>query len=229
VNPDLVKLMSVSTDFPLDKVVYMHTRTVVISGFSFNDQIFAHNLPFTPLILGQWSFDSNFDTAYDANSGPRFGGGGTLLFASALHSDATNITIFNTNNQASSVTVYWRIYGIMPSTVSTTAPFTASTADDYIVDTDQNYSKLFLSGETGFSSTLGSSVVVQHGLGYRPQVLVWTENSTFTTWTGSYALEGTGGGGNNRCRVGTQEITLIRDSTVLPSSTRFHYRIYIDE
>lgn len=226
-DPYSAKQMLVSSDYPLDKIVYMHTRTVVIGAGSFNNQIFAHNLPFTPLILGQWSFDSTFTTAYDANSGPRFGVGGTLLFSSSLQSDGTNITIFNSNNQGSPVTVYWRIYGLMPSTVSETAPFTASTADDFIIDTDQNYSKLFLSGVTASSSTLGSSVTVTHGLGYRPQVLVWTENSTYTNWIGSYAIEGSAG--NSRCRVGTDNITLIRDSTILLSSTRFHYRVYIDE
>lgn len=225
-NPDYAKQMLVSSDFPLDKVVYMHTRTVVIAAGSFNDQVFAHNLGFTPLILGQWSFDIDFTTAYDANSGPRFGSGGTLLFASALHSDAANITIFNTNNQGSSVTVYWRIYGLMPSTVSAIAPFTASSADDFIIDTDQNYSKLFLSGVTASSGTAGSSVTVSHELGYRPQVLVWSEDANYVTWVGSYAQEGSSG--NNRCRVDTSNIVLIR-SSILSSSTRFHYRIYLDE
>lgn len=226
-DPSSAKQMLVSSDYPLDKIIYMHTRSVVVGAGSFNDQIFAHNLPFTPLILGQWSFDSNFETAYDANSGPRFSPGGTLLFQSILQSNSTNIVIFNTNNQGVPVTVYWRIYGLMPSTVSEVAPFTASTADDYIIDTDQNYSKLFMSGVTGFSSTLGSSVTVTHGIGYRPQVLVWTENSSHTNWTGGYSIEGSSG--NNRCRVGTNDIVLIRDSVILPSATRFHYRIYIDE
>lgn len=226
-DPDSAKLMHLHSDFPLDKIVYMNTRSFSVPAGGFNDQIFAHNLPFTPLILGQWSFDSTFATAYDANSGPRFGVGGTLLLQTALYSDATNITIFNSNNQGSPVTVYWRIYGFMPSTVSETAPFTASTADDFIIDTDQNYSKLFLSGVTASSSTLGSSVTVTHGLGYRPQVLVWSEDSSYTTWTGSYAIEGSAG--NNRVQVGTDDITLLRDSTFLPSPVRFHYRMYIDD
>jgi hypothetical protein len=226
-DPTSAKLMHVSSDFPLDKVVYMHTRNFTISAFNFSDQIFAHNLPFTPLVLGQWSFDSTFATAYDPNSGPRIGAGGTLLLSTTLQSDGTNITIFNTNNQGSSVTVYWRIYALMPSTVSETAPFTASTADDFTIDTDQNYTKLFDAGATAFSSTPGSSVTVSHGLGYRPQVLTWAENSTFTFWMGSYSQEDPSG--NTRCRVGTDNITLIRSSTFLPSSTRFHYRMYVDE
>lgn len=226
-DPASAKLMHLHSDFPLDKVVYLHTRTVAVGAFSFNDQIFPHNLPFTPLVLAQWSFSSTFDTAYDANSGPRFSGGGTLLFQSTIQSDATNITIFNTNNQGSPVTVYWRIYGLMPSTVSESAPFTASTADDYIIDTDQNYSKLFLSGVTASSGTAGSSVTVEHGLGYRPQVLVWSEDANYVTWTGSYAQEQITSG-NNRCRVNTNSIVLIR-ATILSSSTRFHYRVYIDE
>lgn len=226
-DPDSAKQMLVSSDYPLDKVVYLHTRSVVVPAGSFNDQIFPHNLPFTPLVLGQWSFDSDFETAYDANSGPRAGAGGTLLLQTTLRSNATNIVIFNSNNQAFDVTVYWRIYALMPSTVSATAPFTASIADSFIIDTDQNYSKLFSSGVTGFSSTLDSSVTVTHGLGYRPQVLVWYEDSTVTQWLGSYAQEDPGG--NTRCRVGTNDITLIRDSLFLPSALRFHYRVYIDE
>lgn len=226
-DPDSAKLMHVSSDYPLDKIVYMHTLSLTISAGGFNDQVFPHNLPFTPLVLGQWSFDSDFTTAYDFNSGPRFGAGGTLLLQTALHSDATDITIFNSNNQGSPVTVYWRIYGLMPSTVSEVAPFTASTADDFIIDTDQNYSKLFMSGVTASSAVVGSTETVVHGLGYRPQVLVWTENASYTTWAGSYALEGVNGG--NRCRVGTENIILIRDSLFLTSAVRFHYRVYIDE
>jgi hypothetical protein len=226
-DPTSAKLMHVSSDFPLDKVVYMHTLNFSISAGSFNDQIFPHNLSFTPLMLGQWSLDSTFATAYDANSGPRFGAGGTLRLQTSLSSDATNITIRNTNNEAFGVTVYWRIYGLMPSTVSEVAAFTASTADDFVIDTDQNYTKLFDAGVTGFSSTLGSSVTVNHGLGYRPQVLTFSENATLTQWMGSYSVEGSAG--NNRCRVDSNNIVLIRDSTVLPSALRFHFRIYIDE
>lgn len=226
-NPDSAKLMSINSDFPLDKVVYLHTRTVNVSGGGFNDQIFPHGLPFTPLVLAQWSFDSNFATAYDVNGGPRFSPGGTLLFQSILYSDSTNITIFNNNNQGSPITVYWRIYGFMPSTVSEEAGWTASAADDFVVNTEYNYSKLYMSGVTGFSGTSGSTVTVNHGLGYRPQVLVWSENSTQTSWIGSFTSEPTSG--NTRCRVDDENIVLIRDSGALPSPLRFHYRVYIDE
>lgn len=215
--------MLLNTDCPLDKVIYMKEVTVPLASLSFNDITITHDLGFTPLLQGAWTQDSTWATVYDENSGP-VNAGGQFLVNTSVESTSTSIKLYNTNNQAFATNVYWRLFGFMPSNVNADAAFTSSSADNFVINTDVNYTKLYDSGVTAASSTLGSIETVDHNIGYKPQVLCWAENSTFTYWMNTYAQPGV----NNNCKVTDTQIIFTRDNVFLSSAVKFHYKIYLD-
>jgi hypothetical protein len=212
-----------NSDYPLDKASYLTSTSVALGSLSFNDVTFNHSLGFAPLLQSMWSQDSTFASAYDENSGPKNAGGQNVV-QTAAQSTSTQITLFNTNNQAFNTTVYWRLFGFMPSNVNTDASFTNVGVDNYMLNSDYNYTKLYLSGVTAASATPSSTETVTHNLGYRPQVLCWTEKGGIFSWMNSFASVGQG----NTCNVSTTDVTFTRDS-LLAASLKFHYRIYLDE
>lgn len=219
---------NVNSDYPLDKVAYTYSFSVTVPAYSFQDVTIIHNLPFTPLCIGMWSLDSGWSYGYDSNSGPTFGDQ-TLQIPTAIDSDSTEIIVRNTNNLGTSQTLYWRIFAFAPAGVVADVAPTAVGADDFVFNTDYNYAKLFDSGVTGYSSTVGSTETVYHNLGYRPQVLSWSDYSGgYTRNINVFVADGSVGN-NNHCKVYTDRIVFRRDSVFLTSSVRFHYRIYMDE
>jgi hypothetical protein len=79
--------------------------------------ITAHSLPFTPLLILQWSNTSDFtvtnelqDAEYVGNTFTT-GAGQSYL----ISSDATNANITRYNFSGSSQTLYYRMFGFMPS------------------------------------------------------------------------------------------------------------------
>jgi hypothetical protein len=224
-NPAAQKEFLMTSDYPIDKVTYLKEISIPLSSLSFNDITFAHGLTYTPLLQAQWSQDGTWPYAYDENSGP-INAGFQHIIDTAVECNSTTISIFNTNNQAINTTVYWRLFGFMPTTVNVDAAFTSNLADPYAINSDNDYPKLFSAGVTAFSSVTGSTETVYHGLGYRPrQVLVWAEDGTKTYWMNSFAYPNPGN--NNYCKVGINDILFVRDGLFLSSAVRFHYRIYL--
>lgn len=212
------KKLLYSTDYPLDKVVYMYETSFSVPGFGFNDVTINHGLGFAPLIQGIYTLDAGWPTVYDENSGP-VNSSGNYLMQTFVETDSTTITLYNSNAQASAKTIYWRLYGFMPSDVNVDASFTNTGVDDFMFSTDYNYAKLFMSGVTASSSDPTETIV--HGLGYRPQVLTWVEGGGSIGWMNSWVQEG----GTTTCRVTDTSLIFTRSG----STNKFHYRIYLDD
>lgn len=222
---------SISSDYPIDKVIYMTSGSVTISGYNYNDVTIPHGLPFTPLTTDIYSLTPSFDTSYEYNSGPVQTDpllSSPFLYNTGSESDSTNITLRHTNNSPSSVTIYYRVYGFMPSTVNEEAAWTASVADNFVMNSDYNYTKLFDAGVTAYSDIPDSIETINHNLGYRPQVMAWSEESSVVYSRNFTSLYPDGSNDGGAIYIDENSIIFQRQFFLFNAS-RLHYRIYIDE
>lgn len=197
-----------NTDYPLDKVVYMTSGSFIVAGSSATTQ-FNHNLSFRPLIIGTWSLNSDFSTSKE---GGLFAFDGTDPTANynIFAANDTQITISTTNQSGGSITVYYRIYGFMPTDANVDADFTSIQADNFQLNTDFNYTKLFMSG----IATAAATTTITHSLGYRPQVITWRKDASI------YGTEAV---------VDMGYVKATTTTVVITSPTKdVHYRIYAD-
>ena len=223
--------MLVSSDFPLDKVVFMSSGSISVPPFGFNDVSVPHGLPFIPLVSAVYSTTSDFETTYEYNSGPvqtNTSLPGVFLYDTSDMSTSEHIILRHSNNTASSVTLYYRVYAFMPSTANDLVGFTVTEADDFVMNTDYNYTKLFMSGVTPYSSVANSVEVITHGLGYRPQVSAWQQKPDGVYSVTSALLLANGNTTGGMVSVTDNNIIYQREDFPFGAS-RLHYRIYIDE
>lgn len=164
-----------NSDYPVDKIVYKISGSFSATGGGGLGTLsqFNHNLGFRPLIIGTWSTDSNFSTSREGGFFS-FEGTDPDTIYTQFYSNDTQISISTFNPTVPTVTIYYRIYGFMPSNINADAAFTASLADKFQLNTDYNYTKLYLSGIT----TAAATTTITHNLGYRPQVMAWLKDAS---------------------------------------------------
>lgn len=191
-----------NSDYPMDQVVYLGSGQFSGSGTSF-----AHNLGFTPLIVGTWSTSSTFLVSMEG------GFPGYEVFDPTAEyvifgANSTNISINRLTSQTA--TRYFRIYGFMPTNVNIDVAETASQSNNFIFNTDFNYTKIYLEDVAAPSS---SATTINHNLGYRPQVSAWIEQANgYTEAAPAYKCP----------KVTTSSI-------IIPASAyNTHYKIYAD-
>jgi len=174
---DLSNLL-LDTDYPFDKVIFKSQGSFTVANGDLGDQFsIPHSLPFTPLPRILWSNSSNFSTAYsvgdvayytniDGTTGLNLGQSYTVT------ADATNVYINRYNNSGGNKTVYYRIFCFQPTTASDSALSSPTSANDnnFILNSDYNYLKLFKRGQL----TTGSPSFT-HALGYIPKVWLWSQ------------------------------------------------------
>lgn len=223
-NPTAAKNMLMSTDYPLDKVVYQRKYIAPIAAFSPGNFQFAHGLGFAPLLDGRWSTDPTMATTYNLNSGPRHADN-SVLYQTSIEADDTYVYINTINQTGSSVTLYFTIYGLMPSNVDMEAPSTAFTGDAFTLNTDYNYTKLYTSGAQAISAGT-NTVNIAHNLGYYPQVSIWKEQSGLVEpWWGSGVF--VAAPSDMVIKITTTNLVIESNGTFFDSV--IHYRIYVDE
>jgi hypothetical protein len=195
----------------LDKVIYITSGSFSAAGGGGLSTLhqFNHGLSCTPLIIGTWSIDSDFSTSREGGFFA-FEGTDPNTIYTQFFANSTQITVGTFNPTASAVTVYYRIYAFMPSDVNVDSSFTTASADTFALNTDYNYTKLYLSG----IATAAATTTVTHSLGYRPQVIAWVKDASIY---GTEAVVDSG-------------IVKVTDTTiVITSPTKdVHYRIYAD-
>lgn len=216
-----------NSDYPLDKVIYRATGSFAIgAGFATASATIPHGLSFTPLPVLQWSTTSDFSVVYEAGSGPAPDDIISNILGIALEctADSNSIDIDASNFNTSSYTIYYRVFCFMPSDVNVDADPTQDEGDSFILNTDQNYAKLFDSGKL----TLATTTTVTHDLGYEPQVFMWIEDGSGIIYTPFTALN------NSSATSGDQQGYKVTDTQIefkelSPSYAFGHYRIYADE
>lgn len=217
-----------TTDFPLDKVIYLNSGSVTINFPTAGQQIvIPHNLPFTPLVSGSWALNPTFSTLYEYGSGtfPSNDIGSSVFNISMdIKADTTNITILPTNVSGSSFILYYRVFGLQPSDNNSDLLPTASSGDNFVLNTDYNYTKLYLN-DVILNATTGTYTVL-HNLGYLPQVMAWVEDTGYTIPIDVSEAPDTFGI-YVTCIVNTTSIQFIVPAFL--TIDRIDYRLYIDE
>jgi hypothetical protein len=219
-----------NSDYPLDKVIYRASGSFALGAyFSTESLSIPHGLSFTPLPVLQWSTSSDFSVVYEAGTGPPPDDIilGFLGIAMNCTADGTNINIDVTNFKSTAYTIYYRVFGLMPSDENEEATSTQDAGDSFVLNTDQNYAKLIDSGKL----TLSTTTTVTHGLGYEPQVFMWIEDSgiiytPFTALNSSKTGSTLTPAAQRGYRVTTSQIEF---KSLSPSYAYGHYRIYADE
>lgn len=151
-----------NTDYEQDKLVLFKQGSFVSST------TVPHNLAYAPLAFGVWSITPDFSSVNpigeaDQGSEPGY----TPILSVECSSNRNNISLVSAGN-TSSKTLYYRLYALQPSDLNKTAPKTSLSAEDFILNTDYNYTKLKAKGE--FTQ---NNQQYEHGLGYIPQVMAW--------------------------------------------------------
>lgn len=213
---DRTKLNFYGAD-PIDKIICMKTGSVTVPGHSQATDSQAHELTFTPLMDCTWSTATDFSLSYDSGSGKLPSTGGPAYdYSLDISSDATDVIATGTNNTGSSVTMYYRSFGVEPSTSTGNVGYTSSLADKFEFYTAYNYTKLL------HADRVTAAENYAHGLTYRPQVSVWEETvATGVTRKKNETLvyDAT----SSRVSVSTSNVNVT-----VASGTAIHYRVYYD-
>ena len=161
----------VSSDYPMDSVVWSTSGDIFSLAHNYTDVVISHGLPFIPLIIGQFSTDNGTTWIPFTPTSAMFG-----FYLDAV-ADATNVTVTLSTSDAN-ISAKYRMWAFAPSNASgqITPPEPTS---NYILNSDYNYSKLVSAGI--WNVVAGEEkVLYKHNLGYIPEVMVWGENSDGT-------------------------------------------------
>lgn len=212
-----------NSDYPLDKIVYINSGSIVYPDGGISTPAVPHGLLFTPLCILKWSLTPDFSISYNAQSNL---GGDTLICDLSVQTNGTNLVFFPYNNTGSTQTIYWQVYGYMPSNVNVDAPFTAAISGGFVYNSDYNYTKLLTKGIADVSAISQSYL---HSLGYRPQIETWLER---TDGTIVYVNTNYADAADNQYKpiVTTSQVQFIKGVDFGPFPyVKFHYRIYLDD
>jgi hypothetical protein len=203
-----------NTDYPMDKIAGSFTGSKLVAGSSSETVTLSHAFGAAVLPIVKWSTTSNFAVSYEESSTNTVAGYGVLA-----NSDTDSVNIIIGNNNAGAGTIYYRVYYFMPYDADVDVLATASGLGNFVINTDYNYSKVFLEGRT-----TANPQTITHNLGYYPQIEAWNIRSGVYR----HVMYGESYGGT----VYDMSITVTTTTAVFTSATandRFYYRIYADE
>jgi len=165
---DLRKFRFIS-DYPMPYIVFKQSTQFVVSGSTgYLDTSINHGLPFTPLLIGQWSTNANFSPAYDINiEVPNFNAAMPDI-ALTIGADGTRIYLSMTNNTGSNVTFYFRLLAFAPPDYTGDIANIYEDSTNFKFSSDFNYQKIVMADRI----TTSNSTII-HSLGYIPQARIW--------------------------------------------------------
>lgn len=178
-----------NSDWPMDKIVFFKQTTVTVANGATQTVTIPHYLQFTPLPMAMCANSADFSDAKSFEPLPYDWG------MNIVKADATNITVQIENGSGSTITVYLRVYGLVPETATQEATITSRQSSKLIFDTDKIYAPLIFSGviTEDFDSTKVARVnvshgykeltatagrlIVEHDLGFLPYIMYWIEDA----------------------------------------------------
>lgn len=227
-----------NTDYEMDKIIYFYEGKVEANS---GDLVsFPHKLPFLPLLFGVWSPDADFNESHTFSYLGAYidfdDYQGYAAPSVELYAQDENVVM---NRQSVTGDFYVRIYGFEPEGSHANLASTFGRANTFILNTDYNYRKLAKKGREPIVFNPSSPVqyddlTIEHGLGYKPQVMVWLEaayldgNNQETTHAIQYDFWQT---------LDDETGLEVKDNTIVyhprpaqsPANFYLHYRIYYDE
>ncbi len=193
----------VNTHYPMPWIVWKREYSFQVPGHDFAVKDFAHGLPFTPLLIGQWSTNPNFSPSYDLTvEVPGGATGGQVASSCLISANATNIRAVGDNsNSDNTETFYLRLMAFAPPNYTGDVN-PVDYASPFRYNSRYRYQKLFLSGLASSGET------VKHGLGYIPQARVWMN---YDGYVSPYAG------------------IIDTNGLKIDANTQYYYHIYLDE
>lgn len=178
-----------NSDYPTPFLVWKKEESLTVPvGEYFNaaSKSVAHNLPFTPMLVGQWSLNSSFSPAYDLSNDMPIFTGTRPDYQIIVGADSSNIRISATHVMEYPVTFYFRFFSFLPPTYDGTWTNVLDDNTNFKLNSDFNYPKVVASGSVTVPDQSRRSYY--HNLGYIPQVRAWAHITTapfddyLTTW-----------------------------------------------
>lgn len=198
-----------------------------------NQKIIKHNLPFTPLIVGQWSTNHNFSPAYDLSTQiPIFYGSSQPPFVVDIGADNNNIYINCQHNNQFATTFFFRLTGFMPPDYE---GLIANVEDstNFRLNSDFNYLKILEQRKVIVEAN--ANLAINHNLGYIPQAKVWRAGQVGNYSQGFHNCvipQATSKSLNNDGLLGAllnESQFIICNKPNNPTRSVFYYHIYGDE
>lgn len=226
-----------TTDFPLDKVVYLSSGSFTMSASSAGTWSVPHFLSFTPLCSGSWSLTPDFSVQYEYGTGtfPSDNVGispfnqllslSDDIFGNFAGAGSVNVDIVWINNSSVPMTAYYRVFGFGPPDIPYRAAPTASGGDDFVFNTDYNYTKLYVNSAQ--SVVAGNAYTTQTSLGYVSQVSLWSRRS-FDQKIVPYDTQNIQPSGYNfLVAINQNDLTVTTESPTLIDKS--YVRLYLDD
>lgn len=228
-----------TTDFPLDQIIYLKSDSYPVAGFGNPGSIgtisVPHSLGTIPLGNMIWSMDEDFTTSYMVGSSPNPDDitRSNVGVEVSVYASSTDIVIGFSNFLNAGFTFYYRVYAFEQSNSTLDFAPTASSSSDFIINTDFNYTKLYIDEEQPIVGT----ATITHNLGYIPQTEAFIELPQDisnprriqppTQFSNVLNYSTLSPGNNLGFKVTT--IDMSYEPVGLPLPDVFHARIYLDE
>lgn len=226
-----------NTDFDMDKVVWVKEGSIAIDtsaapgsdGARYTREIISHGLPFFPLVFGFCSYEKDFSETmsfpYRKNPHMETTQGQTSLVydceADVVTNNSTVEVSYASREQAPGL-LYYRIYGLEPSDSKAKVGATRGRAKTFILNTDNNYRKLYKKG----IAMPGETTVIAHNFGYIPQCRFWFEYGGANAgliWD-YYRING-----RNGQSITNDNVVITLPTGGIYQDSKVHYRIYYDK
>jgi len=231
---DSAKEMLMISDYPFDQVVLLKSGSFTLpassSGYLHS---FDHGLSFTPLCGGNWSMQTDFSIQYEYSSGTFPSGLLGVLFQRTINVFATSDKVYlSCDNNSSTVTIYYRVYGFEPKSSSSLISPIASLGGDMTLSSDYGNPKLYLDNCIDLPSTGGSVQLVNviHNIGTHPQTMGWVTYDTYNGSTVEPAVHpiGSTNGASEGITLVINEVEIVWVLPPFIGAHRAYYRIYLD-
>lgn len=163
-------------DNPLEKIIYIKSSSRVVADGVYELVDILHNIPSSFLPLLQWSNTSDFAITQTWYDNPLQFSYGSIYQGMYAVVNQTKLSLTFDNHTGSSKTFYYKVFGLPVSTmnVNSIIPFTTDLADNFVLNSESNYMKLFK------ADRFNSAGSFNHGLGYIPRVVAWGQTLTDT-------------------------------------------------
>lgn len=216
--PDLRNFL-LNTDAPIDKIIGSSTGSIFIPANDFRDVIINHGFGFTPLFYIKWSNTPSFNPSYES----QWFQPSSIPFSMYGNSSSVDMRLFANNFDVGAVTLYYQVIYFMPTDVNVNMPLVS--LDNFQLNTDYNYTKIISEGKIS-----AGSGVINHNLGYLPQVEAWFMRSNDGRCLRlDYSFpENPGFFSSPEVEVTETQVIFRQSQDAFNNATAYHYKIYAD-
>lgn len=159
------KDLTVNSHYKIPWIVWKKEVEVPLGSEDYAFMTFEHNLPFIPLVIGQWSQNSNFQPSYDVTvETPSYSGAGQPPLALLIAATPTQIRISVDNRLTN--TIYLRLMAYAPPNY-TGDVIPVEYDSPFRFNSHYRYPKIVASGKGSANQSIA------HNLGYIPQAQIW--------------------------------------------------------